>query len=189
VVYKWHRVAVDFEASVGRAFSLADLLARADAVTPELLGGAEGPPLTVVLDRKRVMGQVGAPGRVAGERELRDVRLGPRRLTLRSRPVIDVLEEGEELVGVLESPGRDDWRVVFMPRRDAVGLVRGLTFAIAAAIEGHGTVIAHDVPLVEPPIGAPLDLVAATRLPPGRRSFADACREYLNQFPGTRERR
>jgi hypothetical protein len=170
------------------AFSLAELLARADAVTGELLGGAEGAPVTVVLDRRRVMGQVGAPGRVADERELHQVHLGPRRMTVRSRPVVDLLEDGQEVVGVVESPDRRDWRVVFMPRRDAVGLVRGLTFALAAALEGHGKVIVHDVPLVEPPIEEPLELVAATRLPPGERSFADACNEYLDQFPSTRAR-
>jgi hypothetical protein len=182
-------VAVDFEASVRRPFSLADLLARADVVLADLLGGTQGPAVTVVLDRRRVMGQVGAPGRVADAPELDRLQLGPRRLTLRSRPVIDLLEGGQEVVGILESPARDDWRVVFMPRRDAVGLVRGLTFAIAAAFAGEGRVIANDVPLLEPPIGDPVQLVAVTRLRPGERSFADACREYLNQFPSTRGRR
>ena len=180
-------MAVDVIAVVQRPLTLERLLARAREVVRDLLGGVELPPVTVALDRTRVMGRVAAPGHVASEEELRETLLGPRGVRAGHDGTIDLVDEdGVDVLNIFDSPRNRPWRVVFLPRRDPAGLVLGLAFAIAAALEGAGTVISDDLALMNSPIEEPHELVAATRLPLGQRSFEDASVAYLDQFTESR---
>jgi hypothetical protein len=173
---------MDFEATARDAFTLERLLARAADVNRELLGVQAAPPVTVVLDRQRVMGQIVAPGHEADARELAETFLGPRP----QRPGSDGFDlvdaNGLDLLGGFDSPENTPWRVVFMPRRDDVGLVQGLVYATAAALEGNGTVIADDVRWFDPPLEDPRQLIATTRLHSGPSGFREACTAYADQF-------
>jgi hypothetical protein len=180
-------VAVDFVAAVSKQFSLARLLDAAADAAGQLLAGARPPRPTVLLDLPRAQGQeLFSSGRHADQEELSQILLGPRPDDPRSPREIDLVDDsGGGLVTVFETRIPGEWRLIFSPKRNAAGVVYALALAMAAAREGAGRVYDTDLQL-NPDLGDPDEIVAATRLSEPRGEYREAARAYLAQFPQLR---
>jgi hypothetical protein len=163
-------MSLDFAAVIVRAFDLARFPSSVRTVLGELVGVEPPPGLRIRAGARMVRD---------GHRARRPMFIGPghRRLTF---ALADDRFDDTVIGFAVVFP--DDWRLVVSPRRDGRSIVTGLGVALAAAMDGDGTLIDDDLRLIRPPEPDPHRFLASTRADSPSASFDAACLAYLRRF-------